>query len=560
MTESYQALARKWRPQTFDDVVAQPQVTTTLKNALSSGRIHHAYLFCGPRGTGKTTTARILAKALNCEKGPTAEPCNECHACKSITNGSNLDVLEIDAASNTGVDQIRDLRDSTMYVPAQSRFKIYIIDEVHRLSTNAKDALLKTLEEPPAAVKFIFATTEAHEVPQTVRSRSLRLDFHLLSQDDLRKHLLSIAKNEKIEVEPGAVDVIATEAAGSVRDSLSLLDQVAAYSGGKITTDLTTEALGLVDSQVLFAFTDAVSQGDPSATLAAVASVAQAGRDYQQFARQLAEHLKRLLFARSLGEKFTDEGLGGEDAAHYRKSAATWDENDLLRLLLMSVEVGHRIRKGTPQPRLELELFAMRAAKLDTSINIRALVERLEGQGIMTHAAVSAPQPPSPAAQAPQAKAPVSAKAMVRPPEPQVESHAAAAPTKPTNGGDGDVQWDPILDVICEHRPTLRAVLGHAQLVRTAPGVFELHVPKTNEFQQRQLAEKPVRDLIHSEIIKAVGTGARITTHVKNISAPTDAPRASSSARPAAKGLSPELQADHGLQEILRRFDGEIVE
>lgn len=558
MTDTYQALARKWRPQTFDDVVAQPQVTTTLKNALSSGRIHHAYLFCGPRGTGKTTTARILAKALNCEKGPTPEPCNECNACRSITNGSNLDVLEIDAASNTGVDQIRDLRDSTMYVPAQSRFKIYIIDEVHRLSTSAKDALLKTLEEPPAAVKFIFATTEAHEVPQTVRSRSLRLDFHLLSQDDLRKHLLQIARDERIEVETGAIDVIATEAAGSVRDSLSLLDQVSAYAGGNISTELATEALGLVDSQILFAFTDAVAGGDPAATLDAVSAVARAGRDYQQFARQLAEHLKRLLFAKSLGEKFTDEGLGSEDTAQYRKTAAAWDENDLLRLLLMSVEVGHRVRKGTPQPRLELELFAMRAAKLDSSINIRTLIERLEGQGIPTHATAPNPAPQSPP---PQAKAPVAAKPMVRPPEPQVEAPVAAVVhSKPAIGSDGDVQWDPILDVICEHRPTLRAVLGHAQLVRTAPGVFELHVPKTNEFQQRQLAEKPVRDLIHSEIIKAVGTGARISTHVKNISVPTDSPKTSSSARPAAKGLSPELQADHGLQEILRRFDGEIVE
>jgi len=558
MTTSYQALARKWRPQTFDDVVAQPQVTTTLKNAISSGRIHHAYLFCGPRGTGKTTTARILAKALNCDNGPTAEPCNECQACKSITNGSNLDVLEIDAASNTGVDQIRELRDSTMYVPAQSRFKIYIIDEVHRLSASAKDALLKTLEEPPAAVKFIFATTEAHEVPQTVRSRSLRLDFHLLSQDDLRKHLLSIAKNEKIDVEPGAIDVIATEASGSVRDSLSLLDQVSAYAGGKITTDLTTEALGLVDSQILFAFTDAAAQGDPAATLAAVAAVAHAGRDYQQFARQLSEHLKRLLFAKSLGAKFSDEGLSSEDTERYRKTSEPWDENDLLRLLLMSVEVGHRVRKGTPQPRMELELFAMRAAKLDSSVNIRALVERLEGQGISTRAATpSVPPPPA----APQAMAPVASKPMVRPPEPQPDpapEHKVKA--KPTISSDGDVQWDPILEVICEHRPTLRSVLGHARLVQTAPGTFELHVPKTNEFQQRQLAEKPVRDLIHSEIINAVGSGARITTHVKNTTGQADSQKPAGSARQSTKGLSPEMQADHGLQEILRRFDGEIVE
>ncbi len=557
MNTSYQALARKWRPQTFDDVVAQPQVTTTLKNALASGRIHHAYLFCGPRGTGKTTTARILAKALNCEKGPTPEPCNECHACVSITNGSNLDVLEIDAASNTGVDQIRDLRASTIIVPAESRFKIYIIDEVHRLSSNAKDALLKTLEEPPPAVKFIFATTEAHEVPQTVRSRSLRLDFHLLSQDDLRKHLLTIATNEKIDVEQGALDVIATEAAGSVRDSLSLLDQVAAYAGGRITVDLASEALGLVDSQVLFAFTDAAAEGNPAGTVDAIAAVARAGRDFQQFARQLAEHLKRLLFAKSLGEKFTDEGLGTEEVSQYRKSAATWDENDLLRLLLMSVEVGQRVRRGTPQPRLELELFAMRAAKLDASIDLRALVQRLEGQGIAP--APKVPPVPS-SSQSPQPKGPpVAPKPMVRPPEPQPEATGPKPAPKPARSVAGDLDWDPILDVICEHRPTLRAVLGHAQLVRTAPGVFELHVPKTNEFQQRQLAEKPVRDLIHSEIIKAVGTGARITTHVKNTGVPAAA-RDATAARSAPKGMSPELLADHGLQEILRRFDGEIVE
>jgi DNA polymerase-3 subunit gamma/tau len=523
---------------------------------LSSGRIHHAYLFCGPRGTGKTTTARILAKALNCDKGPTAEPCNECHACRSITNGSNLDVLEIDAASNTGVDQIRALRDSTIIVPAESRFKIYIIDEVHRLSSSAKDALLKTLEEPPAAVKFIFATTEAHEVPQTVRSRSLRLDFHLLSQDALRRHLMTIAKNEGIDVEPGALDVIATEAAGSVRDSLSLLDQVAAYAGGKITIALSTEALGLVDTQVLFAFTDAALRHDATAAVDAVAAVARAGRDYRQFARQLAEHLKRLLFAKSLGESFSDEALGTEELNRYRQSAVAWEENDLLRLLLMSAEVGHRLRKGAPQQRLELELLAMRAAKLDSSIDIRALVERLEGQGNSTRGVVSTPPP-----QASQPKAPLTTKPMVRPPEPQPEP-IAQRPVMPSAAvASGAIEWIPILDTICEHRPTLRAVLGHAQLVRTAPGVFELHVPKTNEFQQRQLSEKPVRDLIHSEIIKAVGAGARITTHVKSGTSISDSTgTAPTTTQPGPKGLSPELRADHGLQEILRRFDGEIVE
>ncbi|HWO57327.1 MAG TPA: DNA polymerase III subunit gamma/tau [bacterium] len=554
MADSYQALARKWRPQTFDDVVAQPQVTTTLKNALASGRIHHAYLFCGPRGTGKTTTARILAKALNCEKGPTPTPCNECHACRSITTGSNLDVLEIDAASNTGVDQIRDLRDSTLYVPAQSRFKIYIIDEVHRLTSNAKDALLKTLEEPPPAVKFIFATTEAHEVPQTVRSRSLRLDFHLLSQDALRRHLQTIASNEKLDIEPGALEVIAAEAAGSVRDSLSLLDQIAAYAGGRVTVDLANEALGLVDTQILFAFTDAVARADVGAAIDAVGAVARAGRDYLQFARQLTEHLKRLLFAKTLGAKFSDEGLGAEDLERYRTTASTWEENDLLRLLLMALEVGQRVRRGAPQPRMELEIYAMRAARMESSIDLRALLKRLEAQGAAMPPAPRPAAPPAP----PQARAPLPTKPMVRAPEPE----PPLAP-EPPRAAVGELAWEPILEAICEHRPSLRSVLGHAQIVRTSPGVFELHVAKSNEFQQRQLAEKSVRDLIHTETIRAIGQGARLSIHVKSLDAmPASAPIGASSPAPArpAKAADEQRLADHGLQEILRRFDGEIVE
>jgi DNA polymerase-3 subunit gamma/tau len=558
MAESYQALARKWRPQTFDDVVAQPQVTTTLKNALASGRIHHAYLFCGPRGTGKTTTARILAKALNCEKGPTPSPCNECSHCRSITNGSNIDVLEIDAASHTQADKIRYLLESTLYVPAQSRFKIYIIDEIHRLSSTSKDVLLKTLEEPPPAVKFIFATTEAHEVPQTVRSRSLRLDFRLLSQDALRRHLQTIASNEELDIEPGALEVIAAEAAGSVRDSLSLLDQIAAYAGGRVTVDLANEALGLVDTQILFAFTDAVARADVGAAIDAVGAVARAGRDYRQFARQLAEHLKRLLFAKTLGAKFSDEGLGAEDLDRYRATASTWEENDILRLLLMALEVGQRVRRGAPQPRMELEIYAMRAARMESSIDIRGLLDRLDGQ------TVSLPPLARPAApsEPPQAMAPLSAKPMVRPPEPEPPSPATEPPPPPRAVG-GELAWEPILEAICEHRPSLRSVLGHAQIVRTAPGIFELHVAKSNEFQQRQLAEKSVRDLIHTETIRAIGQGARLSIHVKSLDAmPAPAPTGASAPAPArpSKAANEQRLADHGLQEILRRFDGEIVE
>ena len=267
--------------------------------------------------------------------------------------------------SNTGIDDVRELRESSRFVPAGARFKIYIIDEVHRLSTSAFDALLKTLEEPPPSVKFIFATTEVHNVPPTVRSRALRFDFRLIPQAALRGQLARIAAAEGMEIEPEALDIIAAEAAGSLRDSQSLLDQIAAYAGGPITAALTNEALGLVDSTVLFALTDAFAAADPERALAVIGEVSRAGRDLAQLVRQLSEHLKRLLFAHSLGDRFADEALNVDQLARYRQAAPARDESDWLRLLLMAVELAHRVRRGSPQPLLEIEMFTLRAARLD---------------------------------------------------------------------------------------------------------------------------------------------------------------------------------------------------
>ncbi|MBI3872329.1 MAG: DNA polymerase III subunit gamma/tau [candidate division Zixibacteria bacterium] len=555
--ETYQALARKWRPQTFDDVIGQPQVIQALKNAITFGRIHHAYLFCGPRGTGKTTTARILAKALNCVNGPTATPCNQCPSCLSITNGTNLDVMEIDAASNTGVDDVRELRDSSRYVPAGARFKIYIIDEVHRLSKPAFDALLKTLEEPPASVKFIFATTEVHEVPATVRSRALRFDFHLVGHAELRDHLAHVAAAEQMTVEPAALDLIATEASGSLRDSQSLLDQIAAYAGGAITADLVNDALGLVDASVLFDFTDAVNAADSGRALAVVGQVSRAGRDLGQFVRLLCEHLKRLLFARSLGEQFADETLSADQRQRYLSAAAHFAENDLLRLLLMAVEVSHRARKGSPQPRLEIEMFAMRAAALNRSIDIRALVERIENQtgtlgpfgGSVPSATLVRPEREEP---------PPVPKPEQRIPESTDDQSSAQTTQAQEARGNGKIDFGPILESICQRRPSLRAVLGQAELVKTGPGTFELNVYQGSTFHQRQLGEKSIRDLIHAEIARTVGAGARVTTHVRE-GAPAGAQPSTAVSQAAAADRERALGSDHGLQEILRRFDGEIV-
>jgi DNA polymerase-3 subunit gamma/tau len=580
---TYEALARKWRPQTFDEIVEQPQVTQTLTNAIAANRIHHAYLFSGPRGTGKTTTARILAKALNCESGPAPTPCNSCAACVGITNGSNLDVLEIDAASNTGIDDVRELRESARYVPAACRYKIYIIDEVHRLSKAAFDALLKTLEEPPASVVFIFATTEPNEVPATVRSRTLRFDFRLISQDPLRSALGRIAAAESIEIDDAALAILAIEAAGSLRDGQSLLDQMAGYTADRITAELVYEALGLVDTNVLFEFTDAVSANDPDRALNVVSSVTKAGRDLVQFTRQLTEHFKRLLFARALGDRFADDSLSKDALERYCAAAAEHDESDLLRLLMMAIEVANRLKK-TAQPRLEVELMAMRAARMDRSIDIRSLVDRLDGgsaelslfrdvsaepvrpsapdQNLGSQTSGSASPPGSASSQASAASAQMSSlkaadssgtTAVV---ETEADDQNQRQGKKPGNRLD----FRPILEAICRARPTLQAILGQADLIKTGPGTVDLYVYKGSTFHQRQLAQKPIRDLIHAEIARALGEGLRITIHVKADAQPIPGngspQRMAAAPAPLDNGA---LAADHNLQEIIRRFDGEIM-
>lgn len=580
---AYEALARKWRPQSFDQIVEQPQVTQTLQNAISSGRIHHAYLFCGPRGTGKTTTARILAKALNCVDGPTPTPCGQCEQCEAIRLGNSLDVLEIDAASNTGVDNIRDLRERARYVPVSARYKIYIIDEVHRLSDSAFDALLKTLEEPPDSVIFMFATTEPNEVPATVRSRTLRFDFRLITHEALAGALARIAQNEGIEIDENALSIIATEAGGSLRDGQSLLDQMAGYSAGLITADLVHEALGLVDTEILFETSDAFAAHDAERALAAVGEVSRMGRDLVQYTRQLAEHLKRLLFAHALGEKYKEESLNKELAERYRAAAQEFDENDLLRLLMMTVEVGNRLKKAS-HPRLEVELLAMRAAHLDRSVDIRKLVDQLGGAPSSAPAnpfgsnRMATPPPPSFSRPAAPATAPRRSTPAPRPAPPPsrntgpraqvVEAGSAVAvadtpdeeetPAKPARSSE-TVNFQPILESICESRPTLRAILGEAELVRSGPGTIDLIVYKGSQFHQRQLATKPVRDLINAEIARALGEGLRVTIHVRQ-EGPAKPGNGSGTAQPSMPASTdPQIAGDHNLQEILRRFDGEIV-
>jgi len=326
---TYVALYRKYRSQTFDELMGQRHVTQTLRNALKSGHAAHAYLFCGPRGTGKTTTARLIAKALNCDRAPTDNPCNQCEPCRRITEGRSMDVIEIDAASNRGIDDIKELREQVRYAPSQERCKCYIIDEVHQLSADAFNALLKTLEEPPKHVYFILATTEAHKVPRTIVSRCQRFDFRTATVQDLVENLRKVAGKEGIKITDEAVQAIARAANGGWRDSLSLLEQAASYSANEITADEVQAILGAVELPALFSLADAVAAKDPGEVFRCVDRLVAQGKEPRRLLTALEGHFRDLMLTVAAYDHAV-ERYGPELASQYKAQAAKMPARFLL--------------------------------------------------------------------------------------------------------------------------------------------------------------------------------------------------------------------------------------
>jgi len=376
MAQQYQVLARKWRPQQFDELVGQDHVSTTLKNAIEQERLAHAYLFVGPRGIGKTSTARIFAKALNCIKGPTATPCDKCDNCKEIAAGNSLDVLEIDGASNNGVEQVRELRETCRYAPARAKFKIYIIDEVHMLSTAAFNALLKTLEEPPAHVKFIFATTDPQKVLPTILSRCQRFDLSRIPAALMIKHLKKIAKDEKITIDDEALVAIARGAEGGMRDAESTLDQLISFCGNKIAEKDVLNVFGLVAHDKIASLTDALIDGNTNVALRTVKELDEVGKDLQRLLADLLDHFRNLLVLTlgSEGESLVD--VADTDMDLLKKQAGRVDSDAVLRIIDALAAAEGRLRYALSK-RIYFEIALVRAIKARQMVGLDGVLKKL---------------------------------------------------------------------------------------------------------------------------------------------------------------------------------------
>lgn len=487
---SYVSLYRKWRSQNFDEIIGQPAIVQTLKNAIKNNRLAHAYLFDGPRGTGKTSTARILAKSLNCENGPTPNPCGKCSSCLKIRDGQSVNVIEIDAASNRGIDEIRELRERVRYAPVEGRYKVYIIDEVHMLTPEAFNALLKTLEEPPSHTIFVLATTELQKVPLTIASRCQRLDFGRIKLSEIEAHLKRVAKAEGFEIDDKALNLVARVGEGSMRDSISLLDQLVSFSGHKISYDDVVMMLGTADEELLFAFGDALASGDAAKMLKLVKDGLAEGRSTQQVTRDLVAHFRNLLHLK------VGSGEALELTADYLERLKGQAENlslDRIKEIIRGLSRAELDMKWHPHARLVLEV---------------ALLELLDERQ-----AVSVTRPES--------------AAVVRQPaeKPRTKNDTGSSSlTGPRFSGDGKMgkikgNWEMILDSVKK-----KSIFGYVSLHEGEPieidkagkliiafrRGYAFHKDRLEDVKNKMAVEEALREIIGEKVpIECIVTDAK---------------------------------------------------
>jgi len=554
---SYLVLARKWRPQGFDEIIGQDTITRTLRNAISKGRVAHAFLFSGPRGVGKTTMARVLAKALNCDKGPTVTPCGECSACREITAGNSLDVLEIDGASNTSVDDIRELREAVRYLPGSSRHKIYIIDEVHMLSISAFNALLKTLEEPPEHVIFIFATTEPHKVPATIQSRCLRFDFQRIPLKLIQDRLKQVCQGEGIKVTDPGLLFIAREAEGSMRDALSFLDQITSFAGLEIGEQEVIQTLGILERKYLYDLSRAVLTADVRKSLEIVNEVFQHGYDMKRFSRELLEHFRNLAvvkYAESPDRLMDLPENEIEELTSQTREISAETLQMFFDLLVRGEEEVARAR----EPKLILEMTLASMSHLKPVVPLEDILKnlnRIEGQ-------IRGSQP-STGAQTGDSNnlggANLSSGSL----------GFAPKSTEPVPGPavSGKVRWEKFLKDMGEKNAKLAAMLGHGSYkgISEGPGGSEGQVrvafPKASFYFEQLASKANIKEL--KELTEAFfGKGYRLICEQEDDSEGFGGAEASPgrNIKNEADELRREALENPVVQEVLDIFQGEIKE
>jgi DNA polymerase III subunit gamma/tau len=608
---AYQVIARKWRPQTFKDLVGQGHVTDTLANAIRNDRVAHAYIFSGARGVGKTTAARILAKALNCVNGPTAEPCGECDSCKEITAGSSLDVIEIDAASNRGIDQIRELREMVRYAPAGSRNKVVILDEAHMLTTEASNALLKTLEEPPDRVVFVMATTEPENLEDTIRSRSQHFHFRALTFAEIISRLEEIASKENLNIEPEALGVIARMAEGSMRDSLSLLEQARAYCGDNISAREVRELLGVVPDDALQELVEAIAAGSADRALALVHTFQKEGRNLQHFCREAIRHMRNLLIARVSGAGSDLIAATPDQRPALERAAAQFSEEDLTRFFQILLQTDDDLRRK-PDPRVHLEMGLLRlinAARLapleELMAEVRSGAPSISSGAVAPRTApalspVSAVQPrreatsafnsPNPfastraaAAPAPVTSQPVPFRTTERTSERAAQSAAATAPAPiaspaptpissapaqeetlaepaaapPSASGITDQQVAEIKSAVQSQQKFLGELLEHGNRWELEGAELRIYFSPSDRTFAEMIEGRDSIEKLRVISARVLGRPVRVCAKIEAVAA---AAASASRGGSGSQDLRAQFERDPVVKSMLQRFGGKITE
>jgi DNA polymerase-3 subunit gamma/tau len=569
---AYVSLYRKYRPQTFMDIVGQDHVTGTLVNAIQTGQVHHALLFCGTRGTGKTSTARVLAKALNCVRGPTPEPCNVCEACRSITAGTNLDVTEIDAASHGSVDDARDLREKASYAPAAARYKVYIIDEAHMVTTQGFNAMLKVLEEPPEHVRFVFCTTEPHKVIEAIRSRCQRHDFRRIRTATLVQDFARICQAEEMDIEPAALELVARAADGSHRDGLSRLDQVLTFAGPKVTLADVAQVLGALPVELRFDLAEALAAHRVADVLACVERVVDAGHDLHQFTREALEHLRDLYVLRVAPQSTTLVDVTAETRERLAAQAERFGPGELGRMVHIVGDLYLDLRTATDQ-RLVVELGLARAAVPEASLDAEALlarIERLERRLSIAAAESQLPAGPAEAADrtAP-AAAPAKAKAAAAPSRPETQARTVPAKAKPKDkaveapveaeAGWGAAEaparvpvdldlvrrsWPLVLERVQATSRVTASFLGHGRPVALEGRQLVVELPRDRRFEAEALAKDGRNRQVDGVLEVMLGGRLEIRVAVGEHTGPEEPEPAPPDAVPPAPDQVVEFEVD----------------